>query len=184
MLPFSIDLNRPVPSSSISLDTPVHQSQSQFEADWSKLYVIPGQVKMGYSARQSMFDDIRLFGSLHHGWLGPGSQKIPSEITERVSTVARQLEQIDALPNPELTPNANGTISLEWESSRGEVYIEFGKTRISGFLRVEDSPTVYFKDVSSLQPSFYAEIRDLLYPPTQTYSITIPGAVFDSYALQ
>jgi hypothetical protein len=103
---------------------------------------------------------------------------------EKVSAVARQLEPIDALPNPEITPNANGTISLEWESNRGEVYIEFGKTRISGFLRVEDSPTLYFKDVSSLQPSFYTEIRDLLYPSAQTYSITDPGAAFDSYALQ
>ncbi len=72
---------------------------------------------------------------------GRGVRKVAEEMTDKVGIVAVLLEQLDGLPNPELTPNANGTISLEWESDRGEVYIEFGKTRISGFLRIEDAPT-------------------------------------------
>ncbi len=176
MLAPSVDLLSSVPSYSISLDTAVYKSQNG--------YAVPKPKTTGHSIRQTMIDDAVAFRSLHDGWLGPGSQKIAEEVTDKVRAVALLLEQIDGLPNPELTPNANGTISLEWENDRGEVYIEFGKTRISGFLRIEDAPTVYFKDVSSLQSSFYAEIRDLLYPTMHTYSITIPGATFDSYALK
>jgi hypothetical protein len=185
MLVHSVDMPRPVlPQYSVSLDTANDAFDSRLDGDWNKLYYVQKPNAIGYSVRQAMIDDIAAFRSLHDGWLGIGSQKIPEETANKLDAVTHLLEQLEGLPNPELTPNANGTISLEWESDRGAVYVEFGKTRISGFLRIEDSPTKYFRDISSLPLSFYTAIRDLLYPSAQSYSVTFAGATFDSYALR
>ena len=179
MFPYNVAPPHPTPIYSLSLDSVSGQSQNQLLRDLYDLYSTTSCSASGYYIRQSMLDDIHSFRSLEDGWLGPGSQRIPVETAEKVKTVADLLGRVEGLPNPDLTPTQNGTISLEWASSRGEVYVEYGKTRISGFLRIEDSPTIYFKDVNSLQPSFYTEVRNMLYPSAQTHSITTIGMTID-----
>ena len=162
-------------------------SHAQGQNDFSKLnWNTPYSGIKGnstYSIRQSLFDEIAMFSSFDDGWLGTGAKKIPDAVIERVRSTVRSLERVERLPNPEMTPNENGTISMEWECIKGAVYIEFGRTRISGFIKFKDAPSVYFKDVGSLQSSFYEEIRDLLYSDLQPSSIAIQGAAFESYAL-
>lgn len=179
MSPYSsAELSSPRFDYSISLDTGASYPQNPIVDGLYCLYLSsPNDISR--SVRQEMFKDICAFRNLQDGWLGPGSHGIPTETADRVSTVTHMLTGVEGLPNPELTPTHNGTISFEWESDRGEVYVEFGKTRISGFMRVEDLPTQYFADVNSLQPTFYTEIRDLLYPSTKTYSITALGTGID-----
>lgn len=177
MSPHSTELLRVKPDYSISLAAPTLQSQALFVDGMYCMYL--SSPTAGWSLRQGMFNDIHAFRQLEDGWLGPGSHGIPKETADYVTNVTHMLSQVAGLPNPELTPTQNGTISFEWESGRGEVYVEFGKTRISGFVRVDDSPTQYFADVNSLQPTFYTEIRDMLYPSAKTYSISAIGAGFD-----
>lgn len=174
----SAELSSPRSDYSISFDTTASNPRNPIVDGLYCLY-LSSPKGVARSVRQEMFEDICAFRTLQDGWLGPGSYGIPTETADRVSAVAHMLTGVEGLPNPELTPTQNGTISFEWESDRGEVYVEFGKTRVNGFLRVEDLPTQYFADVNSLQPTFYTEIRDFLYPSAKTYSITAIGTGID-----
>ena len=183
MSPFtSAELSSPRSDYSISFDTVALYPRNPIVDGLYCLYLSsPNGVARSF--RQEMFNDICAFRKLEDGWLGPGSHGIPRETADNVVNVTHILSGVEGLPNPELTPTQNGTISFEWESGRGEVYVEFGKTRISGFVRVDDLPTQYFADMNSLQPSFYTEVRDMLYPSAKTYSITTVGAAFDGNSL-
>jgi hypothetical protein len=134
------------------------------------------------SLRDEIVEKVKLFAEFKAGWFGGESYEIPQKTIDRVIAVAHSLQLVEGIPNPELTPNVNGTISLEWESTRGEAYLEYGKTRISGFVRVEDYPTQYITDVKSLPISFFSRLRDQLFPLSQSYSITMNGAGPYSYA--
>jgi hypothetical protein len=135
----------------------------------------PGTVSWYRSTRNDLIDQFRELGQLRAGWLGRESYEIPGETIDRVVAVAGHLEGLRGMPNPEVTPNPNGTISLEWESARGEAYLEYGKTRVSGFVRVEDRPTEYINQVPSIPGSFFLLLRDQLFPLLQSHSLTLNG---------
>jgi hypothetical protein len=174
----------PPSSYSVSLDDPYSERRDQLRCASWWLFANLTAASISLSSRQSVIDTAAHFGSFERGWLGTGAEEIPLETAARVVATAKTLEKVDGLPDPELTPNANGTISLEWESPRGEVYIEFGRTLISGFLRVEDEPTVFFRNLSSLPDSFFSEVRDRLYPPFQANSVTSYGAALNGYMVK
>lgn len=138
---------------------------------------------VSFTVRQQFVNAAASFKKLKDGWLGKDSLGIPAETAQRVLDVAKTLEKIEGLPNPELTPNPNGTISLEWESARGEAYLEYGKTRLSAFVRFGDQPTRYIKDIDALPDSFFRDLKNQLYPPEQSFSITVHGAGTYSYVL-
>jgi hypothetical protein len=179
MIPFSVEIPRPIDYCSISLICDNSVPPELMPDNLCDLYRVWATRTTGYSIRRGMIEEIESFRNLGEGWLGPDSRKIPEETSDKVTNVAQTLENVEGLPDPELTPTQNGTISLEWESNRGEAYVEFGKTRISGFLRIEDAPTLYFRDVESIPASFYSEVRDLLYPSAQAHSITTIGTALD-----
>ncbi len=181
MLPLTV--NPPVQQCSISLDVQPPEWYGCLNQDfWRQrpnsisLYVLA-------SIRQEMVLTLDRFRNLGDGWLGPGTKQIPNETVDRVISIANALGGVDGLPNPEVTPNGNGTISLEWEVPSGEVYVEFGRTRVSGFARVGDHPTGYFNDLSNLPDSFLREVRAQLYPPLQTTSVTFQGAEMNGYTV-
>lgn len=52
---------------------------------------------------------------------------------------------LDAGLYPEITPNTDGTISLEWEGSDFEAEVQIGTKRFSMYLAHEDAAASYFK---------------------------------------
>lgn len=83
------------------------------------------------------------FQQLAANWDGYDADPISGAACE----AAKQL--IVSLPgnleSPELCPNPNGTISMEWESDEGDAQLELGRTRYSFYLRRRGSPTIYHK---------------------------------------
>lgn len=173
-----------------TLPTYVSQPTSAISVCWSQtaeadpwaLANLYSKAPTYYSFRREIVQTANSFSQLKPGWLGAGSYGISKETIKRVVALADTLERVDGLPNPELTPNVNGTISLEWESARGEAYFELGKTRLSAFIRIEEEPTQYIEDVDSLPASFFVRMRDVLYPSSQSHSITASGTGLNSYA--
>ncbi len=132
--------------------------------------------------RNEMVNKSNRFAGLGPGWLGPNSCEIPRTTTARILELAVSLEQIEGLPNPEMTPNIHGTISLEWESARGEAYLEYGTNEISGFVRFENEPMEHIEAVATLPVSFFTLVRDRLFPISQAHSVTTEGLGPYSYA--
>lgn len=80
----------------------------------------------------------RSFISLGEGWDGYGAASIKPAT---ISNAVRLLEAFSlptALGAPFVAPHPNGTITLEWESSFGDAYLEIGQTRYSFYAK----PTV------------------------------------------
>ncbi len=62
----------------------------------------------------------------HDNWDGYGG--IPTE-ESCYKNVELFLNAADNFPEADIYPNPNGTISIEWENQKGEVYLEIGNTR-------------------------------------------------------
>lgn len=73
-------------------------------------------------------------------WDGYGALKI-SKIA--IGNAKRAISQLLAhVPLPDITPNPNGTVSLEWENARGLGHIEIGQTRYSMFMKLRDNVVI------------------------------------------
>jgi hypothetical protein len=89
----------------------------------------------------SAIDDIAALGT---NWDGYGAPSIPPQICASAKLL---LETVLAeVPLPEITPNSNGTISLEWEGARGVAHIELGLDTFSFFLKKTGSQPIYVQD--------------------------------------
>jgi hypothetical protein len=102
--------------------------------------------------------------NLPDGWYGGGSKRISREVIERTRKIVSMISATPGMADPELTPNPNGTISLEWESPMGEVYLEIGKTRMNGFYQIIGSGPMTIPDMPLATPTFLGSINELLYP--------------------
>ena len=88
--------------------------------------------------------------SLQDGWEGPWSIRVDDSILQRAVSALEVIAKVETLPDPEITPNDNGTISFEWENTRLCIYLEIGKTRIEGFIQSKFAGTI---PLSSPEPS-------------------------------
>lgn len=89
---------------------------------------------------------IKKFGDLPDDWDGFKAAAIsPEAVNHALSaiTILRgHAKPIDVVPD--ISPETNGTISMQWESSGGHAHLEIGRTRYAGFLRTPGSQTAYF----------------------------------------
>ena len=89
---------------------------------------------------------LRALEKLPENWDGYGAGRVTN------GAISNAMELLDAtitrngnLGIPEIAPNPNGTISLEWEMDDREVYVEIGKKRVTGYLKSAGSPTMYLQ---------------------------------------
>jgi hypothetical protein len=73
--------------------------------------------------------------TLRDGWAGPSSIQIDELVLQRAVSALEVIAKSKTLPDPEITPNDNGTISFEWENANLCIYLEIGKTRVKGFIQ-------------------------------------------------
>jgi hypothetical protein len=118
---------------------------------------------------------VSTFQSLGPDWDGYGA--VPISETAR-SNATRVLDIIEAmpvsLPTPEISPNPNGTISMEWDTEDAEAYIEIGNTRFSGYIRSSDASPVYLQgDAARLDQSVLVLIQESLFASSSSRSAAI-----------
>lgn len=109
-------------------------------------------------------------GTLDEDWDGYGAIKL-NEITVR-----NAINSIDYIlnnsPLPEIFPNPNGTISLEWENTNGVAHLEIGKTKYSFYLKPRSGLSIYDQGNSdNINNEIGLKIARVLYPNIQTACI-------------
>lgn len=100
-------------------------------------------------------------------WDGYGALKI-NERTARNAKTALSL-MLSYIGSPDIIPNANGTLSFEWTSPRGEAHLEIGMNRFSAYVKAIGNPAVPIEGQATAVPAALAEIiADALFPRFST----------------
>lgn len=107
---------------------------------------------------------------LPQGWAGPGSIAIDTTVLQRAISALVLIARVKSLPDPEITPNSNGTVSFEWENGRISLYLEIGKTTARGFLYGLNTGALplEFSDSSLKSINLYEGFSEILNPTSST----------------
>lgn len=99
---------------------------------------------------ESLKDFVRELAMLEESWDGYDASPISKNIIAHTMRLIDIVKTCTFLPNPDITPLSNGTISLEWESKSGVAYLEIGNTNYSGFIKVgENQKPLYLQGKSA-----------------------------------
>jgi hypothetical protein len=112
-------------------------------------------------------DRIEELGHLIDNWDGHGSVGMSPEVRDNALSLALRLtSRYPALPDPDVFPNFNGTISFEWESHSGEAYLEVGRGQFGGHIRLSNGWTKFFHGhAQDLGTGELELISQMLYAP-------------------
>ncbi len=160
------------------LSTHVRWSSGSAQSDTEQLF-IPFALQLTalrFENSRSARSTIEGFARLEDDWDGYGASSISQATRENALRFVSIIEATPfVMPGPEILPKPTGTISFEWEMPRGEVYLEIGDTRYSGFIEVhqQQQPIFLQGDADSLDQQILALIQEaLVLPPTHSASVT------------
>lgn len=109
-------------------------------------------------------------------WDGYGALPINARTASNAKNALKLL--LAVTPTPDITPNTNGTISLEWESSQGVAHLEIGATRFSLFIKPTSGRTSFADGLAdSMTQELGLLISAVLYQSFQNAS-TMTGVIF------
>jgi hypothetical protein len=124
------------------------------------------------SDRERALNAVLSMASLEDDWDGYGAAAIPPDIIRMAYAIISSLQ--DYVPAPEISPNPNGTISLEWENERGRAHLEIGRTRYSLYFKREGLATLYNDGaVAQIDDSMRNLLDEMFSPiPSRDYTIS------------
>ena len=137
-------------------------------------YVIPYKQEPDYSfppaAHHSLsielanaLESVEEFAAMPANWDGYGALEILEQTASNTKSALERLMVV--APAPDITPNPNGTISLEWETHEGFAHIEIGMTRYSGFVKPKVGDSHRFDgQADSITLDLGSSIAAILYP--------------------
>jgi len=97
---------------------------------------------------------INEISQLEENWDGYGALKISQSVIRNTLLIIESIRLFPQFLDPSITPLANGTISLEWETNQGVAYLEIGSHRFSGYIKSDNQkPALIQGQANSL--SFY-----------------------------
>lgn len=128
--------------------------------------LLPKETRQRVEMLASYLDVDRL-ATLQDNWDGYGAIRIDGDTIK--NTKAALASILRAAPAPEIAPNPNGTISLEWETQRGTAHLEIGKTRFGFYLKpVGEQGSVFDGDPRGALDGLGAVIAAVLFPPVKS----------------
>jgi hypothetical protein len=136
--------------------------RSEYKEVWPKQF--PTGFGFAHLASVSLESRMREIASLRDGWHGEGSFAISEAIVHRVRNLLPVVARL-GMPSPEITPHANGTISLEWENSKICIFVEFGKTRIGGFVQTGSDRISVLPESADISDAILERWASILTPP-------------------
>jgi hypothetical protein len=109
-------------------------------------------------------NDIQQLGRLSFNWDGFGA--IPIRELTQDNAIAAVNAFLLWTPSPLISPNPNGTISMEWETDAGTAQLEVGQSRYSVFIDPKYGEPI-LRDGSADQIAFDLGfmVAALLFPP-------------------
>ncbi|CAK0770257.1 conserved hypothetical protein [Gammaproteobacteria bacterium] len=103
------------------------------------------------------------FQAMPADWDGYGALAISGQTVSNAHAALEKL--LVVAPVPDITPNPNGTISLEWESRYGVAHLEIGKTRFSLYIKPTVGKTTWVDgQVDQIRLDIGTHIVAILYP--------------------
>jgi hypothetical protein len=78
-------------------------------------------------------NQIEELSRLQENWDGYGG--IPINDSTKYNSMAALRGVLVCAPQPDITPNPNGTLSFEWETPRGVAHLEVGQTKMSFYIK-------------------------------------------------
>jgi hypothetical protein len=87
------------------------------------------------------------------------SQETKKNAQDALETILRDV------PSPDITPNANGTVSFEWETPRGIGHLEVGRTKFSFYIKpASGTPLLVDGDINQITEDFGRVVAIWLFP--------------------
>jgi hypothetical protein len=132
-----------------------------------------GYVHVGYTVAE--FDAARsaVKNAFNYaGWDGEGALPVGDETRVNAIGALNHFENLTSAP--EVTPNPNGTLSLEWETHQGFGLLEIGRTRFSLYLQPSNgTPVMTSGGVDDISPALGRFVDVVLYPkPSHSLTLT------------
>jgi hypothetical protein len=149
----------------------VYSVGSTLPAEWSRVYEALPLLSVDAHVPEAMERDITVIASLTDGWLGAESVRVGDAVLNRTRQAALLISRVKGLSAPDVSPNPQGTISLEWESESTVIYLEIGDSKMAGFIQIAGMAPLVLP-VEDLTISFFAGLKDLL-SPAKGLSISI-----------
>jgi len=101
---------------------------------------------------------------LEENWDGYGAIRISSETAKNTKNAINKLSNFAAIPD--ITPNSNGTISLEWETPEGYAHLEVGRTKYSFYIKPRSgNPILADGAAETVGEEIGKSIAEVLFPP-------------------
>ena len=126
------------------------------------------------------------FAAMKENWDGYGAARIAEAASNNAKSALSRL--LGVTPCPDLSPNPNGTISMEWEGESGYAVLEVGNSRYSFYMKVGNNPPYSVAgNANEVSLSLGRQILGSLYPQTRSGSeriatvITFPSYVRSTY---
>lgn len=108
---------------------------------------------------ESALDEIE---SLEDNWDGEGSLAPTAEIVDATRRIVQATSGI--LPRPEITPNDNGTITIEWRAQADYASLEVGSTSFAFMMQFDRTRTRFLNGrLGDLDASMAVEVDDALF---------------------
>jgi hypothetical protein len=128
--------------------------------------------------RDSLWKKLKEFKSLSGDWDGYGADVISESC---ITNVKHFLENLpENIPSPSITPNSNGTITLDWEKRDLSLSIEVGETNYSTFY---ESTTGVKMDSGRLLPYTMPEVvataLEIMFPTGYNVPPSLQEFVYD-----
>lgn len=117
--------------------------------------------------RQPLWEQLFQIAVLQDDWDGYGAVRVCENCINNASSIILALP--NSIPSPDLFPNSNGTVTLEWDTDNGLLSIELGKDSFSAFF---DTKTVQKSEQNSFDgnpglPPFVNMAFQLIFPQSQ-----------------
>ncbi len=105
--------------------------------------------------------------SMPANWDGYGALPITADVVSNCQAALKPL--VRQVWGAEISPNPNGTISLEWVSDHGMAHLEIGKTRFSFFVKPTGGEAMVLDgEANAVPPVLGGFIRAIVFPPLQS----------------
>lgn len=119
-----------------------------------------GAMRAELPVAEAKIDEIAL---MPDNWDGYGAVRIGQETKRNAKNALNTLHTVT--PIPDITPNPNGTISLEWESPEGFGHLEIGRTKFSFYIKPRLGSTILVDgDADKIDANIGIWVSDMLFP--------------------
>ena len=163
-------INPPIESMARYQQKPPHQSfrtgtQERMGALWAEIPLAKAKV-----------EEISV---MPENWDGYGAMQFSAETKDNALLA---LDIILAVaPMPDITPNPNGTISFEWESSYGVGHLEIGRTKYSFYIKPASGNPMFSDGLANQISSEIGDWVSSLLFPSQHSADTMTKICFVGY---